>query len=141
MNDKLYGVFGLAIGFLIAFILFGQVPDVKTVIETRVITKQVQVVKNTVTERVITKYKDGTEVIKEKIVDRDVIKEKETIKEKIIDKTVTYSGEICVLWNPFEFKVYPDIIHGQYTLMNPLFIGAEYSITAGKMYLGVGIKF
>lgn len=139
MNDKLYGVFGLLAGFMIAFIIYGKAPDVKVVTQTKVLTKTVMVNKDRVIDRETIKYKDGTIKVVEHEVVKDKIVEKEVIKEVSKEKLINYTGSAFVLFD--SLTPVPCTVGLTYLVISPIQLVGSYDIFEKKIKVGLLLQF
>jgi len=99
MKDKiLYSCLGIIAGLIVGYFALPHVPDIKTVVETKVLTKTVMVNKDRVVDRETIKYKDGTVKIVEHEVVKDKIVEKEVTKDKIVE-TIKYDKTAFLFLN------------------------------------------
>jgi len=144
--DKIkWGLIAFLTGGIIAYFLLPRVPDIRIVKETLVVTKTVDRIinKDRIIDRKIYVSTSGTVVTEEHevIKDRIIEKEKEKIVEKTIDKTINYTGSVFVLYNPFDLKIYPDIIGVRYLVINPISLIGEYDIENKKTRIGLNLDF
>lgn len=152
-----YGI-GAIIGFAIAFIIFGRVPDVQTKTD-QVISKTRADIALDKNSKVNTKVKgatrveikpDGSAIYTGPSLDFESYSEEVSKlrlrvdsleKELSMTKTVTYSGSIAVLWNVFNPKPLPSLIDASYVIFNPIEINAAWNIDRGDLFLGPRLKF
>ena len=152
-----YGI-GAIIGFAIAFIIFGRIPDVQTTTDSKLsktktsldVDKTLKTATNIKgAQRIDTKpdgsasffgpslsFENYSEEVSRLRLRVDVLE-----KELSTTKTTTYSGSIAVLWNPFELRPAPAMIDASYLIFNPVEITAIYYIDQGKVFLGPRLKF
>lgn len=139
MDNKIWSISGLVIGFLLCYLFVNKPPDVKMVTEIRQVTKKEIVNKDRIIDRETIKYKDGTVKIVEKEVIKDRVVTDVVEKEKIVDKTVNYMGAVSIGMNPFNTSEL--ILTAQYDVFKPLFLEAIVKGNFSSTYIAIGLRF
>jgi hypothetical protein len=139
VDNKIYGISGLVVGFLVAFLIFGKAPDVKVVTQIKVLTKTVTINKDRIIDRETIKYLDGTVKIIEHEVIKDKIVEKEVVKEVLKEKMINYTGSAFVMFD--NLTLVPSDVGISYLIIPPIQAIAQYDINNKKIKIGLMLQF